>query len=174
MADILNPERARIFRITHRENIPWILDNGLHAPNGTRFDPNHRSIGSPDLIQKRTTRIVKVGPGGMLNDYIPFYFTPFSMMMFNIHTGYNVAKVLNDDIVVLVSSLHKVYELGIPFVFTDQHAFRRTASYFTQLQDLEKIDWALLNRKNFKYDADDPAKTDRYQAEALIWKHLPI
>ena len=174
MTDVLNPEKARIFRITHRENLPWILDNGLHAPNGLSFDPNHRSIGSVDLIQKRTTHLVNVGPGGTLNDYILFYFTPFSMMMYNIHTGCNVARVSKNDILILVSSLRKVYELGIPFVFTDQHALRKTASYFTKFEDLERIDWPLLNQRDFKYDPDDLAKTDRYQAEALIWRHLPL
>jgi len=175
MADGLNPQKALIFRITHRDNLPWLLENGLHAPNGALFDPHHRSIGSADLIQKRTTHIIPAGPGGALSDYIPFYFTPFSIMMFNIHTGRNVPKVPNEEIVVMISSLHRIAQLGIPFVFTDQHAFRKTASYFTDVADLNRIDWPLLNRRDFrKYDTNDPGKTDRYQAEALIWKHLPV
>jgi len=175
MAGGLNPEKALIFRITHRDNLPWLLENGLHAPNGALFDANHRSIGSPDLILKRTTHVVPTGPGGTLSDYIPFYFTPFSIMMFNIHTGRNVPKVPNEEIVVMISSLHRIAELGIPFVFTDQHAFRRAASYFTDVANLDRIDWALLNQRDFrKYDTNDLGKPDRYQAEALIWKHLPV
>ncbi len=27
----LNPQKALIWRIVHRDNIPWILDNGLHC-----------------------------------------------------------------------------------------------------------------------------------------------
>jgi hypothetical protein len=27
----LNPEKALIWRIVHRDNLPWILDNGLHC-----------------------------------------------------------------------------------------------------------------------------------------------
>jgi len=69
MALTLNPEKALIFRIVHRNNLPWILDCGLHAPNGQKFDQNHRNIGNPDLIGKRTRRIVTVGPGGTLSDY---------------------------------------------------------------------------------------------------------
>jgi hypothetical protein len=175
MADVLNPQKALIFRITHRDNLPWILEHGLHAPNGALFDPNHRNIGSPDLIGKRTTHVVSVGPQGTLSDYIPFYFTPFSIMMYNIHTGRNVPKVPNEEIIVMISSLHQIAHLGIPFVFTDQHAFRKTASYFTELADLNRVDFPLLNRRDFrKYDTNDLAKTDRYQAEALIWKYLPV
>lgn len=138
------------------------------------MDPNFRNIGNVDLIGKRSHRVVHVGPGGMLSDYVPFYFTPFSIMMFNIHTGYNVKQVPNDQIVILTSSLHRVAELGIRFVFTDQHAYLRNANFYTDFQDLEQLDWDLWNRKDFKHDPDDPGKKDRYQAEALIWKCLPV
>ena len=173
MPPVLNAERALIFRITHRDNVPWILEHGLHAGTSKVLDPNFRNIGNPDLIGKRTQRVVAIGPGGTLSDYIPFYFTPFSIMMLNIHTGHNVKKVPNEEIVILVSSLHRIAEMGIRFVFTDQHAYPVTASYFTDMSELERIDWALLNRKDFKHDPDDPGKKERYQAEALIWQHLP-
>ncbi len=168
----LSADKALIFRIVHRDNVQWILENGLHAANGKR-DPKYRNIGNVDLIDKRSTRVIKVSPGGTLSDYIPFYFTPFSIMMYNIHTGYNVPQVSNDEIVILVSSLHRVKELGIPFVFTDQHAYPVMADYFTDLSDLKEVDWDLLNSRNFKHDPDDPGKKERYQAEALIWKYLP-
>jgi hypothetical protein len=173
MPPALTAERARIFRITHKENVPWILEHGLHAANGEVLDPNFRNIGNPDLIDKPTHRRVTVGPGGVLSDYIPFYFQPFSIIMYNIHTGYNVRQVANEEIVILVSSLHKVAELGIPFVFTDQHAYPLMANYFAGLNDLDRVDWDLLNRRDFRHDPEDPGKKERYQAEALVWKHLP-
>ena len=158
MPSPLNPDKALIFRIIHRTNLPWILDHGLHSQNGEEFDPNYRNIGNVDLIQKRAQRVVKVEPGGTLSDYIPFYFTPFSIMMYNIHTGYNVQQVGNEEIVILVSSLLRLSDLGIPFVFTDQHAYPMMAKYFTELDDLNEIDWDLLNSKNFRHDPDDPGK----------------
>lgn len=174
-SDLLNSERALIFRITHRDNVPWILANGLHAKSGSLSDPNFRPIGNEDLIRKRSHHIVPVGPGGALSDYIPFYFTPFSMMLFNIRTGYGgVPKVPNEEITIVVSSLRKVAEMGIRFVFTDQHALLRTAQHFTGLEDLGRIDWRILQNREFQRDNNDLGKTDRYQAEALIWKHLPV
>ncbi len=170
----LNSEKALIFRIVHRDNLPWILTHGLHASNGALSDPNYRNIGNADLIGKRNHRLVKVGTRGTLSDYVPFYFTPFSIMMYNIHTGYNVPIVPNEEILIFVSSLLRIQELHIPFVFTDQHAYPAMANYYTELDDLDKIDWALLNHRDFEHDPDDPGKKERYQAEALVWKHVPV
>lgn len=80
-------------------------------------------------------------PGGFLNDYVPFYFTPFSVMMRNIHTGWGgVAQRPNEDILILVSSLHRVDALGLPYLFTDSHAYYQWANYYKQLADLDKVD----------------------------------
>lgn len=151
MPPALNAERARIFRITHRDNVPWILKHGLHAANGEVKDPNFRAIGNPDLIDKRSHRKVGVGPDGVLSVSL-FTSRHSPSLMYNIHTGYNVRQIPNEEIVILVSSLHKVAELGIPFVFTDQHAYPLMASYFTDLRDLKQVDWDLLNQRNFRHE----------------------
>src|SRR5580700_1426239 len=119
----LGPEAAQIFRITHVNNLPWILDNGLHCQASDLRDPNFIPIGMEDLIRRRGSRRVAAGSGGMLSDYVPFYFTPWSVMMYNIKTGHNgVIQRPNGDIAVLVSSLHDLAQLGVSFVFTNGHA----------------------------------------------------
>jgi hypothetical protein len=171
----LNPKDALIFRVTHRDNLPWILDHGLHAKSSNVLDPNFRRIGDLDLIDKRSTRRVRVGQGGTLSDYVPFYFTPFSMMAFNIHTGHRgIEQVPNNELVILVSSFHQISSLGLHSVFTDQHAYRAMVQYFTDPVHLNVIDWTILQARDFKTDPNDPGKTDRYQAETLIWKYLPV
>jgi len=52
----LTPKANRIFRITHIRNVPWILEHGLHCRSSPTSDPNFASIGSPDLIAKRSNR----------------------------------------------------------------------------------------------------------------------
>ena len=141
MALKLNQEKALIFRIVHRSNLPWILDNGMHARNGMMVDPNYRNIGNVDLIAKRSRRAVAVPPGGTLSDYVPFYFTPYSMMMLNIRTGYGgVKQVPNDEILIFVSSLHHAAAQCVTFAFTNQHAYPPMAEYFTSVTDLHRID----------------------------------
>lgn len=68
----LTPEKALIFRITHRDNVPWILDNGLHCQSSEILDPGFVGIGNPELISLRPHRHVDISPGGTLADYIPF------------------------------------------------------------------------------------------------------
>jgi hypothetical protein len=89
----LKPENGLIFRITHIANVPWILEHGLHCRNSPERDPNYVEIGNPELIQKRTQRPVPIPPGGVLSDYIPFYFTPHSPMLLNIKTGITASSV---------------------------------------------------------------------------------
>ena len=38
-----------------------------------------------------------------MSDFVLFYFSPFSIMMFNIHTGQNVRQVSNEEILIIVS-----------------------------------------------------------------------
>ena len=175
MAYNLNADKALIFRVTHISNVTWILRNGLRCKNSDVNDPNFVRIGNRELIQLRTGRSVPVPPGGTLSDYIPFYFTPFSMMMYNIRTGFGgIRQFPNSEIVIMVSSLRGLAERGVTAVFSDRHAYLRTAQFFTSLEDLDKIDWRILRRRDFKKDVDNPEKTDRYQAEALVHRHLPV
>ena len=175
MVDKINAEKSLIFRITHITNVRWILKNGLHCKNANCIDPDFVQIGNPELISKRTTRNVPIEPWGSLSDYIPFYFTPFSPMMYNITTGYGgIRQVPNSEIVILVSRYRRLVENGVSSVFTDRHAYLRTAKFFSSIEDLAEIDWELLRKRDFKRDPDDPEKTDRYQAEALIKGHLPV
>lgn len=171
----LNPQKALIWRIVHRDNIPWILDNGLHCGNSQVKAENWINIGNPELIGKRSGHLVPAGKGGTLHDYVPFYFTPFSPMLMNIHSGRGgIKQRKNEEIVILVSSLRKVAEQNIPFTFTDSHAYCSLANYYTSLDRLDQIDWSILQARDFRRDQDDLAKFERYQAEALLWKHCPV
>ena len=171
----LNPEKALIFRIVHVDCVPWILRHGLHCRTSAKQDPAYINIGSKELISKRARKIVPIPPGGTLSDYVPFYFTPFSIMMYNIHTGYGgITRHENKDIVIFVSSLHRIKELGLPFLFTNQHAYPPDTEFFSNLADLSRIDWKLLQSRNFKTSDADPGKQLRYQAEALIHGHVTL
>jgi hypothetical protein len=119
--------------------------------------------------------LVPIAPGGSLSDYVPFYFTPFSMMMYNIKTGYGgITKRENKEIVIFVSSIHRWLELGLKFVFTNQHAYPPDTDFYNDADGLKKVDWKLLQNRNFKTDDADPGKQLRYQAEGLAYQHVPL
>lgn len=95
-------------------------------------------------------------------------------MMLNIHIGRGIPRRANEEIVILVSSLPHLQAQGIPFLFTDMHAYYAWTSFYSDLSDLDKVDWGLLQRRDFKRDPDDPQKFERYQAETLLHKHCPV
>ena len=77
MSELITSEKAYIFRIVHIENIEWILSHDVQCRNSSQYDPNYVEIGNPDLIKNRKEHAVPIDPGGMLSDYIPFYFMQF-------------------------------------------------------------------------------------------------
>jgi hypothetical protein len=175
MSESLTREKALVFRIMHRDNVSWLMENGMHCRNANVSDPNFVTIGNPDLIDKRHERSVPSAPFGTLSDYVPFYFTPFTPMMLNIKTGRNgVRPRPNDEIVIFVSSLPILRKHGVRFLFTDRHAYLAAAQFSSDPAMLDWIDWAMLRRRDFKRDPEEPEKFERYQAEALIYQHLPI
>ena len=95
-------------------------------------------------------------------------------MLYNIKTGYNVERRDMSEIAILVSSLPHIAAKGIPFVFTDRHAYLNAAQFYNSLTALDQIPWSLLEARDFKIDPEDPEKKERYQCEALVYQSLPI
>jgi hypothetical protein len=173
--DTLTPEKALIFRATHRSNLPWVLTHGLHSRNSDLQDPRFVAIGNTGIIARRQRRAVPIEPNGDLADYVPFYFTPRSPMLFNIKTGRpGVQQRANHEIVILVSSLIKLEEIGVRYVFTDRHAVLSAARFFSRREDLDQVDFEILQKSDFKKDENDPGKFERYDAEALAYRHVPV
>lgn len=172
---LLSPERALVFRLTHIDNVPWIIHNGLWCPNAGNLDPCFHRIGNPDLIEKRRSWEVTVPPFGTLSDYVPFYFTPKSVMQLNIVTGYGVPKEDPTDLVFLVGSLRDLANSGCEVLYTSAHAILKGTEYRSDLDGLEEcIDWELLRRCDFSLDPNDRDKKSRYQAEALVHRHVEL
>jgi hypothetical protein len=169
------PKPTLIYRITHHQNLPWILEHGVHSRTSPGQDPNFVNIGNKDLIDHRALRAVPCAPHGCLNDYVPFYFWPHSVMLFQIYKG-SVEGVTakQSEIIYLVSSIERLTERNIPFIFTDGHAYPSNTSYFTDPVDLAKLDWNTIRSKDFKKRLDDPDRSRKYQAECLVHRRLPV
>jgi ssDNA thymidine ADP-ribosyltransferase, DarT len=171
----LTPQLGLLFRIVHVANLSWAVDNGLHCASGALRDPNFVEIGNPDLIQKRAARHVPIPPYGLFSDYVPFYFTPKSIMLYNIETGYNgIVRRPNTEIVILVTSGQSLIDKGVTVLFTDRHAYAATAAWSADLKGLAAtIDWDILCRHDFGRSDSYPDKKERYQAEAFALRHVP-
>ena len=174
--DILTVERRLIFRITHVDNLSWILANGLHCRNAQILDPNFVEIGRPEIITLRKPRAVNTPPGGTLGDYVPFYFTPRSPMLMNIRTGWDgLTKRPMRDIAILFTSHRRLRESGIPFVFSDRNSTLATAKFHEDEDTaLNQLSWPLWRASDFKRDNARPDKIERYMAESLVYQQVPI
>ena len=143
----MQPEPVLLFHITHLDNLPNILRDGcLYCHRQMHRTGLHPvDIAYPGIQDRRATTQVPCGPGGVLHDYVPFYFAPRSPMLFAIHknqvAGYSGGQT---PIVHLVSSVARIQTTGCQFVFTDGHATMSFSRFFTEIADLDQIDWTTM------------------------------
>lgn len=172
---ILAADQALVFRISHRDNVEWTLRHGLHCRNSALQNSRYVRIGNAHIIETRRAHPVPCAPGGTLSDYIPFYFTPLSVMLLNILIGRRgVARWKPKDLVFFVTSFAKLRSEGVPFIFTDRYAWSAQARFFPSGADLGVLPWDDLRSRDMSRNPKDPSKIDRYQAETLVHRALPI
>lgn len=92
-------------------------------------------------------------------------------MLYVVQNGYNMVKPTPaENIVYCVSSVQKIIDLQLEFIFTDGHAISRLSSQYTAA-DIENIDTILdknaIIAKNWK-DENDLDKKRRKEAEFLV------
>lgn len=171
--DFCTQERALIFRITHYNNLRWILKNGLRSKSNSLADPNFVEIGRREIISRRNSRAVDKSPGGVLADYVPFYFNCRTPMLLNIKSGWQgLQQRPMAEIVILVGSLRKI-AAKFPCVFSDRNATLEIARFYNDLDALSILPWDLWRDNDFKRDDNRPDKIERYMAEALVHDCLP-
>lgn len=142
------PIPTPIYRMIHIENLEVLLKRQkIHAPNQAPSEGFvYRSIHDSEVQVKRKAQTVAVGPGGVVHDYVPFYFGPRSPMLLRLHTGRVAGYTQGQDpLMYLVSSVQKIIASKARFVFTDGHSLASFTKWFTDPSDLEAIDWPTVN-----------------------------
>ena len=162
------------FRITHIDNIPHILKNGLVKAGSPLHDENYVPIGDPQIIGLRGDIEVK---GYRIGDYIPFYLGPRSPMLYVIQHGYNgVQRVEPEKIVYCVIRLDDLINNNIDCIFTDGHAVSFLTSFYSRdklssINEIVKFDDVYSSQWNSEEDLD---LKRRKEAELLIKNDLPV
>ena len=167
--------KVYVYRMTHIENIPHIIQNGITHKNSANSNPNYKVIGDNSLISSRD--ILKTPIGKKLGDYIPFYFGMRTPMLYVIQNGFNGVNTLSPEkIVYCVTSLKKILDSNLRFVYTDGHATDSFTKFYTP-QDLleieDQIDFTATNAKYWIKDDDLDFKR-RKEAELLIEEDIPF
>jgi len=170
------PETIWLFRITHIQNLEYILNHGLHTIHSEQADPNFKTSGDLRLIDYRKKEMeVPIEPYGKFSGYIPFYFGTRQPMLYKIATGWEeIEQHPQDDIIYLVTTLERIEELELACVYTDGHARARIINFYNSREDLDKLDWETIQATNWKNTPEDPDKMNRKQSECMIKDHVPV
>jgi hypothetical protein len=173
---LVNAHGKFCYRIYHIQNLPHVVQAGLCTKHHPDANPLFVSIGNTEIIDTRDSTAVRIPEFGNIGDYVPFYFTPRSIMLFNIITGYRaplVPKLPKSDIIIIQAEVEKLSHTG-RFFFTDGQAnVLGLSHHYSDLADLDKIDWESIQRSDFTKNGD-PDRPRRYQAEFLVHHHVPL
>lgn len=161
--------------MVHWQNIPHILQYGLCCRTHENADPDFINIGHQQLISDRDLHKINIKGKGELGEYIPFYFAGYSPMLYLIKNGYQgVRKRPQEDLVFLVCKIDEVVHSELEFFFTDRNAKIAIVENYTDIKDLDKLNWEYINTHDWKNTEENIQKQDLKQAEFLVRYHLPI
>ncbi len=166
-----------IYHITHLRNLPNILnENGLWCDSeSVKRNIRPVEIAYTEIKERRTRKQVPLPPGGMLAEYVPFYFCNRSPMLYTIHMG-NVPAYRDGqaNILHLVSSAEAVSQANLPFVFTDGHAVVNLSLFYNDLKDLNQVDGKVIESWSWHDTMTDNDRMRRKQAEFLVKGFFPF
>lgn len=162
-------DKTYLYRITHIDNIPHILQYGITHSGSVNANPNFKPIGDSSLITTRNNFLLD--DRRRLGDYIPFYFGVRTPMLYVVQNGFNmVTPISAENIVYCVTSVQKIIDQRLSFVFTDGHAVDGFTSQYDEarIHDLDSlIDWKAVHAKYWKDETDLDLKR-RKEAEFLV------
>jgi hypothetical protein len=173
-----------IHHITHIANLPAILreDGLLCDAEAERRGLCAQSIAYDTIKERRKRRRVEtlhgepVAAGGVVADYVPFYFCNRSPMLGAIHKG--AVPCYQDgqrSVIYLVAHAERVAASLPNWCFTDGHAVEAVSEFFAGLKEMNRVDWDAVNtwRWGGRWRLADPDITRRKQAEFLVHGRFP-
>jgi hypothetical protein len=115
--------------------------------------------------------------GTKVGEYVPFYFCPRSVMLYVIHCANHPELTYRggqDPIIHLESDLHRVVAWAngkkVRWAFSRSNAGASYAEFYSDLQDLDKLDWQAIQATDFR---DQDIKEGK-QAEFLVYGFFPF
>lgn len=168
--NIPKEHRGRFFyHFTHIDNIESIVKNGLLATNVKKaMSIEHHNVANENIQNRRSEMEIKVGPGGVVHDYVPFYFASTNKMLLGLLNHKNVDQPF---VVFIVVSIDKL--LNDNTIFTNASANTVVPpEFYSDPQDLDKLNWDLIDSTKWSEDSDE--ELHARMAEALIYQRVPL
>lgn len=142
------PLPTPIYHFTHISNLSSLISSGgVICKNGVDSSSIiYRSAAYDSVQGHREIFQVPVAPGGLIHDYVPFYFNSLSPMLFAVHKG-NIPGVSMSEVVFFKTTAQTVEGAGKLFVFTDGHGIMDLTDYYNNLNELSEVPWDVVNAR---------------------------
>ncbi|MGW2507899.1 type II toxin-antitoxin system toxin DNA ADP-ribosyl transferase DarT [Streptomyces scopuliridis] len=175
---MLPAEDRPIYHFTHVRNLPSVLDQGYaHCDRIVRENRSLRiECGDRDIKERRRSRKVDLPPGGVVADYVPFYFAQRSPMLYKINKGAVPTYTDGQDpLVYLVTTPRELAEAGCTSVFSDGNCAADITAIESDPAQLEAhVDWPVMEQERWNNTAEDPDRMRRRMAEFLVHERVPV
>ena len=90
-------------------------------------------------------------------------------MLLQLHTNRVVGYTEGQrPIIYLKTTAQIAAQSGVSFVFSDGHGIARYTEWFDSLENLDSVDWGMVNQRYWSDTMDDMDRQRRKQAEFLI------
>jgi len=137
-----------IFRQVYFNDLPTFLREGeIRAKNKLPLQACHQTS-YQDIVDRRGTQQFPMPNGGVVNDYVPFYFSPVTSFTFTIYkqnvplvspNGVNLGQACEDDRIFFVARPESFRTAGLPFCFSN-YALNSNAPIPTLKTDLDLLE----------------------------------
>jgi hypothetical protein len=165
-----------IYHLTHGRNLAAMAEAGELRCKTALDDATatYEAIAYPGIQGRRARQAVPCGPGGVVHDYVPFYFCPRSPMLLAHHKGQVEGNPAGQrPLLHLVSTIEAIEAAGCELVFTDGHAAMVYTRFFDDLRHLDEVDWRVVGSRDWADNEEDGDRKRRKQAELLVHRALP-
>ena len=160
-----------LYHFTHIENLPGILEHNILSTNMRQhFGIPHRNIANEEIQERRSMMNVICGCGGVVHDYVPFYFCKRSPMLYFINKN-----IIDQSQIIYLEFPIQILE-RYRSVFTDASANTNyLPNFYDDTSCLVNLDWEAIDTHDWGQQYD-PTKgiIQRKQAEALIYKTISL
>ncbi len=178
---LVDLDKIIIYRITHIENIPHILQYGITHKDSLNKNHDFVNIGDVSLIDTRSSKRIRVDNGEytsdnietiVLGDYILFYFGIRMPMLYVAQHGGNFVEKAHspENIVYIACSLKSIILNRNGLYFTDGHATDKFTTFYNKdkISELVKIiDWNAVKSVYWGGEKNLDLKRKK-QAELLV------
>lgn len=157
-----------IFHFTDIHNLDSIIKNGLLCTNVKEIkNISHKNIANLNIQNRRSKMDVTCGKGGVVHDYVPFYFTSKNPMLLGVLNKKNTDQPFIIYLCMKIDRLEKD-----DAVFTDASANTDIPpQFYSDTTQLDKLDWSLIDSLKWGFSDEERHKK---MAEAMIYNRVGI